>query len=340
MSSVLLLPEAARIMRESMKDKSYRAFPMGEKAGEYLRWKRGRLTPASYRDYEACLDKLARDHADLEITDFEPPVGTKRLEEFLDGRWGDAAPRTFNKNLSVVKDFFKWAVLRGYLHGDPSLPIVPHKKRDVHREIFRDNDFARIIADGPSGDYLRRDRIALRLLLQYGLRKGALQAIQFRHFDQSRRQLTVFTKGEKVRQMPIPDDGFWDDVAKLQFELDAEPHHHLMCRQKKIWRGYTPDGGSRFEQKSYPETPMGGHGLHDWWYGCLSRAGLVARGTTSGEKMHKARHTAGQRVLDVTGNLKAAQKLLGHASMQTTGDIYTDWDIDALERTMREVLGS
>jgi site-specific recombinase XerC len=46
--------------------------------------------------------------------------------------------------------------------------------------------------------------------------------------------------------------------------------------------------------------------------------------------MHKARHTAGQRVLDATGNLKAVQKLLGHSSIQTTGDIYADWDIDQL----------
>jgi Phage integrase family len=38
--------------------------------------------------------------------------------------------------------------------------------------------------------------------------------------------------------------------------------------------------------------------------------------------MHKARHTAGQRVLDASGNLKAVQELLGHFSIQTTGDIY------------------
>jgi integrase len=39
--------------------------------------------------------------------------------------------------------------------------------------------------------------------------------------------------------------------------------------------------------------------------------------------MPKARHTAGQRVLDATnGNLKAVQKLLGHSSISTTGDIY------------------
>jgi hypothetical protein len=54
--------------------------------------------------------------------------------------------------------------------------------------------------------------------------------------------------------------------------------------------------------------------------------------------MHKARHTAGQRVLDKTGNLKAVQKLLGHSSIQTTGDIYADWDIDQLAATMAEVL--
>ena len=54
----------------------------------------------------------------------------------------------------------------------------------------------------------------------------------------------------------------------------------------------------------------------------------------------QARHTAGQRVLDATGNLKAVQKLLGHASIQTTGDIYADWDIDQLAATMADVLAS
>jgi site-specific recombinase XerC len=83
---------------------------------------------------------------------------------------------------------------------------------------------------------------------------------------------------------------------------------------------------------------MGEHGLHDWWYRCLARGGVVSAGTTRGERMHKARHTAGQRVLDKTGNLKAVQKLLGHASIQTTADIYTDWDIEQLAETMRDVL--
>ena len=50
--------------------------------------------------------------------------------------------------------------------------------------------------------------------------------------------------------------------------------------------------------------------------------------------MHKARHTAGQRVLDATGNIVAVKALLGHASIQTTADIYVDHDEAALRATM------
>ena len=54
--------------------------------------------------------------------------------------------------------------------------------------------------------------------------------------------------------------------------------------------------------------------------------------------MHKARHTAGQNMLDATGNLKAVQKLLGHRSMLTTADVYLDWDVDQLAASLADML--
>ena len=54
--------------------------------------------------------------------------------------------------------------------------------------------------------------------------------------------------------------------------------------------------------------------------------------------MHKARHTAGQRVLDATRNLKAVQRLLGHESISTTGDVYTDWDVEQLAESLLEAV--
>src|SRR5215469_5045887 len=97
-----------------------------------------------------------------------------------------------NKNLSILRDFFKFEVLRGKLHGDPTLPIERARKRPVHRTTFTTDQRSAILASNPD----RRDRIALRLLLDYGLRKGALQRVQFAHFDHQRRRLTIFTKGE------------------------------------------------------------------------------------------------------------------------------------------------
>jgi integrase/recombinase XerC len=219
--------------------------------------------------------------------------------------------------------------MRGGLHGDPTLPIERAKKRSVYRTTFSPDDRNTIVSSSPE----LRDRTALRLLLDYGLRKGALRAVQFKHFDHQRRRLTIFTKGGKIRDVPIPQAAFWLDLERVILEEQAKPEHYLIPRQMTI-----PRGVGKMVLHRFHDQPMGAHGLHDWWYRCLHRAGLVPTGVTSGERMHKARHTAGQRVLDATGNLKAVQKLLGHESIQTTGDIYTDWDIDQLAETLLEAV--
>jgi integrase len=165
-------------------------------------------------------------------------------------------------------------------------------------------------------------------LLVYGLRKGAVRRVQYKHFDHVRKRLTIFTKGEKVQTLPLPDPAFWHELERLILDVGAEPGHYLMPGRR----------GNRHGSKLLPETQISNHALHDWWYGCLARAGVVAEGTTKGERMHKARHTAGQRLLDSTGNLKAVQKLLGHASMLTTADVYLDWDLDQLTDSLAESL--
>jgi site-specific recombinase XerD len=331
-----LLKLAARVQREAVKNKAYRAFPLGQDAGAYLRQNRGRLLPNTYKTYESCLDKLARYFADLELRDFEPPLGTERLEEFVDEHWGEKASRTRAKNISILKGFFEWAVLSGRMYGDPARPIRPPKKRGVHRETFSGAQKAQILAAGPDPDSLHRDRCALRLLLIYALRKESLRRIQFSHFDHERRRLTIFTKGAKVRSIPIVEAAFWHDLERHILDWGAEPDDYLLCRRDL--RPNRHKAGEKFVTE-HRDEPMGVHGLHKWWYRCLQRAGVVSEGVTRGRKMHMARHTAGQSVLDRTGNLKAVQKLLGHSSITTTGDIYTDWDIDQLEETMRYVTG-
>ena len=110
---------------------------------------------------------------------------------------------------SILRDFFKWAVLRGKLHGDPTLPIQRARKADVYRTTFTADQRRAIVVAQESV----RDRLALRLLLDFGLRKGALQRVQFKHFDHYRKRLTIFTKGQKVPnyQSPTPLTGTTSD---------------------------------------------------------------------------------------------------------------------------------
>jgi hypothetical protein len=46
-------------------------------------------TASTLRDNEAPLALLALDRADLELRDFEPPIGTDLLREFWDRHWSD-----------------------------------------------------------------------------------------------------------------------------------------------------------------------------------------------------------------------------------------------------------
>jgi integrase/recombinase XerD len=320
--SDLTRADRARMLREHMRDPDNQLSPLGLEVDAYLRAKRKRLTKGSDLKYTGTLRRLVEFFTDLELADFEPPIGTTRVEEFLDAWWGadKAAPRTYNVQLSVVKDFFKWQVAHGRMHANPVLAIERAKVRDPHREVFNADQFRAIIA---SQDDLR-DRIVLRLMLVYGLRKAELRAVRFKHFDHVRLTITVFGKGGKVSMLPIPDQAFWHDLERLILDAQAEPSHFLMPGRR----------GNRHGSRLLPDTQISNHALHDWWYARLADAGIVVEGTTKGERMHKARHTAGQNLLNATGNLKAVQKLLRHESILTTADVYVSWDLDQLAQSL------
>lgn len=347
-------------------------------AGTYILFKRKRLSEASERGYRAVLDELAKTHAGAKLRDLEPPDGALLLEDFLAARWGHRAPRTYNKSHSVLSDFCQWHVARGTLRRDPMELIERAKTRPVHRSTFTDAEVTQILTANTAA----RDQIALRLLLFFGIRKGALRGIRFEHFNVEKRELTIFTKGGKIQTLQIVDGTVWDAIAELR-----EPGHHYLL-PKRVTRNRTPPqrkalndlaaalvaarlavqqaadddhcvreladvldslrvadartelavAAASTRVRLEPSEPIGEHGGHLWWYACLARAGVVAKGATAGRKLHSARHTAIQRVLDKTGNVKAAQALAGHSSISTTGDTYTDWSARQQAETMREVL--
>jgi integrase/recombinase XerC len=160
-----------------------------------------------------------------------------------------------------------------------------------------------------------------------GLRKGELAAVRYRDFDLGRRRLRVHGKGGKIRLTPIPTEELRREIAELA--LGRDPLEHLLYPQK---RG--PKGRLLWEDR---RKPLSGPAMHRWWYRCLTKAGIVVEGTTSGRKMHGARYTAGTEFYLATGDIYATQQLLGHADVSTTANIYVQGSPADLEAKLEKV---
>jgi integrase/recombinase XerD len=310
------------MMREALRDRSYRSTPLGLEVARYYRWKKNEwgATSETLRDYEAILAKLALDHADLELADFEPPMGTERLREFIDNRWGERTPRTRAKVISVLRDFFAWAVREQRITGNPAIPIFRPRKRDVARGTFTPGDVTQLLA----AQTRQRDRVALLLLFRLGLRKSELARVQFKHYDG--RNLTVFGKAGKVRYLPIVDGELRLTLERHILDQKPSPDEHLLYPEKIGPEFYKGPVGVIWENRL---APLSSTAMHRWWAACLKRSGLAHR------PMHEARHTAITEFLRRTGDLKLAQMLAGHADIGTTANIYAHLDTADLETALK-----
>lgn len=332
--STLTLAEASRIVREAVKDRAYRATPLGLEVARYYRWKKNEwgATKDTMRDYEAILAKLALYHADLELADLEPPVGTERLRECWDHFWGERSARTRSKVRSVWVDFFDWAARERGLHGNPARALASPKKRGVKREPFGRTFVSSVIA---AQSYVP-DELAVTLILEWGLRRGELAGVRFDDFDYQRRHVTVTGKGGKVRNAKVVDDAFWMKLRAVELDLKPAPTHFLVCQRRKGWP----------KTHYWHHKGFVAHSIHKWWYDRLEEAGLVGdrdSGTRTGLHMHRGRHTVASEILAATGNIVTAQEQLGHSDPKTTIDSYATFadadlvrDLERMHAARRE----
>jgi integrase/recombinase XerC len=323
--SALALPvtELGPMIRAAMKDKTYRSTPLGLLVARYVRWFRNEwgATPDSIRDYEAILARMS-----LTLSDRQPiDVSTEDLREFID-LWADRSPRTRQKVTSVVRAFWAWAEEQGHIAISPAARIRRPRAPRKQASLLPSNVDARLLAAATTA----RDRLALLVLLDYGVRRAELGGIMARDFDLGRRQLVVFGKGQKSRVLPLRGRIVLAAEEWLLDELEGvgrqpEPEDYLLYPEKR-----TPD---RRVYWADPKKRCATNTVHRWWYRMLEQAGVVSHGVRSGLNMHRARHTFATDLRRVAG-IEAASQALGHTDLATTLGIYGHQDITDLERAM------
>lgn len=160
------------------------------------------------------------------------------------------------------------------------------------------------------GDYAP----ALRFALLTGCRRAEIVALEWRTVDFINRAITVIGKGDKTRSIPMTN-------ALRSLLLPLLDHKSVsvftyMCRRPR--EGQVK--GSRY--------PITKEGFKSEWRRTKLRAEKL--GVTD-FKFHDTRHTAATRLVRATGNLKLAQKMLGHSDLATTSRYahVTDADLRA-----------
>jgi integrase len=159
---------------------------------------------------------------------------------------------------------------------------------------------------------------ALVLLLAYtGLRWGEAVGLRVRDLDMLRRRVTVSenavqvgsqiivgtTKAHKQRSVPLPE--FL--LPHLAWQCEGKDRDGLLFPGddgKHLWRSHNGSG---------------------WFDRAVTESG-VPRVTA-----HDLRHTAASLAVSAGANVKAVQRMLGHASAAMTLDIYADLFDDDLE---------
>ncbi|WP_435022771.1 tyrosine-type recombinase/integrase (plasmid) [Tundrisphaera sp. TA3] len=214
------------------------------------------------------------------------------------------APATVARRMSSLRALVGWARACGLVAWtiDVKNPRVA-AYRDT-RGPGRDGVRAiKAAADADAGPTGRRDRAAVALLHDLGLRRGELVALDRADLDLSGDRPTVAIRGKgrngQVERLTIPAPTAAALAAWLAVHPDPRPDAPLFCR---LDRAATGTGRISGEAVRLLVARLG------------DRAGLAGR-----PRPHGLRHQGITRALDVSnGNVRAAAKFGRHADPRVT----------------------
>jgi integrase len=315
----LVLEYADEVASDHITDAELAQTQLGAAVLAYLSWKKNEDGAAdeTIRGYRYDLTRLAGTHPDI-----APANLTIEHLRWCRDLYPDGSKY---KVTAVYKDFCTWLYEEHITDENVAGRLrYPKKRKPPITGLFSDEEKAAIVAAQTS----IRDRAAVLLLLRAGIRKGELRNLTVRDVDLVHKLILVRRgKGGKARRVPIRGSVI---QALEEFMLtpipglDREPllDDHIL---------YRSSSKNRYGV-AQPDKPMAQSTAHNWWYGCLQRAGIVDANVTSGRKMHTTRHTYATDLGRATNwNMLAVQKNLGHSKIGTTVDVYTQFSFEDQE---------
>jgi integrase/recombinase XerC len=259
-------------------------------------------TLAAYSRDCALLEKLSagRDPRELGAADI------RRFVASLHG--GGLAPRSLARLLSAWRGFFDWLVRSGDLAANPCQGIRAPRAARTLPEALSPDDASRLVALEDGSDLGLRDRALFELAYSCGLRVSELTGLDVGAVDASSGEVRVTGKGSKTRIVPVGGPAL-EALARW-----------LPVRDRLAAAGepalFVGRSGRRLAPREVQRR-------------IKRRAALAGLGVDV--HPHMLRHSFASHVLQSSGDLRAVQEMLGHASIAST-QVYTHLDFQHLAK--------
>ncbi|MCX7157066.1 MAG: tyrosine recombinase XerC [Rhodocyclales bacterium] len=229
----------------------------------------------------------------------------------------ELAPRSIARTLSAWRSYYTWLARRGVIALNPADGLrAPKRARTLPKALGIDQAAALLDrpqanpATGLANEPLQvRDAAMFELLYSSGLRLAELVSLDWPGgLDLAAGEVTVTGKRRKTRTVPVGD--------KARTALEA-------------WLALRP----QFVRDEQPALFLGRNGTRLTPRQVESRLAQWAQRQGLGVHVHPhmLRHSFASHVLQSSGDLRAVQEMLGHASIAAT-QIYTHLDFQHLAK--------
>jgi len=271
---------------------------------EYLAHER-RLSAHTVRGYGRDVHALLEQTVGLTLRELQP-AHIRRFISRLHARGLDG--KSLARVLSAWRGFFTYLARdHGHEHN-PCLGIRPPKAAKRLPHAMSPDEAGRLMQLDEDGTLAVRDRAILELLYSSGLRLSELTGLALEDVSFRDATIRVTGKGGKTRVVPVGSYA----LAALKDWLAARaplapPGERAM---------FVARDGARLSARSVQVR--------------LKRWGLKL-GLSANVHPHALRHSFASHLLQSSGDLRAVQDMLGHASISTT-QVYTHLDFQHLAK--------
>ena len=226
------------------------------------------------------------------------------------------APRTVARRLSSLRQFYRFLFAENARPDDPTSGIDSPRQGRALPKTLSEDEVARLLAAarGWRGDEGLRAVALLELLYATGLRISELVSLPAAAVARMPRVLTVRGKGGKERLVPLGAPAQKALATYLRARADREA---ALAADKR--RRSPPENPSKW---LFPSRGGTGHITRQRVAQMLKALAFAAGIDPAKVSPHVLRHAFASHMLDRGADLRALQKMLGHADISTT-QIYT-----------------